>query len=117
MVKAFKITLLFLLGCHAGFTQGVVREYSKQAVDSNHYYQLKNTFGKNKTLPVHFEQQALLALSHFPELTNIKIKFKVKRKLVPLATHPTVLSSFRKAAKRKYKITITTHKLEYWVMN
>lgn len=107
MVKSFNCLILLLhlvLFCEA---QQVVRDYSAITLDTAQYNKLSNEYGRYKKLPIGFEKQTLLALSHFEELKKIKIKFKVKRKLVPLASRPTVFSSFFKPEKRCYKITIS----------
>jgi hypothetical protein len=70
---------------------------------------LKKEFGRNKIIPMGFERVILLALSHFPELKDLKIEFKFSAKHpVPYGTTPTVDSFFKKPARRKYKVTLLT---------
>jgi hypothetical protein len=57
--------------------------------------------------PEKWEQQCRMALSHFPELNNIRIHFVEKTRLAPLATTPTFRSLFRRHEKRTYTITIS----------
>jgi hypothetical protein len=107
MEKRFSFLLLLILSSALCHSQQVVKDYSIMQLDSSQFILLQSKYGGNKQLPPDFEKQTLLALSHFEELKRIKIKFKVKRKLVPLATHPTVFTSFFKPEKRRYKITIS----------
>jgi len=66
-------------------------------------------FGHNKELPKGYELQALLALSHYPELMDVKVKFKTKKKGAPFVSRPTVWSTFfRRRHKRNYLILIRT---------
>lgn len=65
-------------------------------------------FGSNKILPKGFEKQTLLALSYFPELKDIHIEFRLTNDLTPLASRPTIWSTFQKPSKRHYIISIST---------
>ena len=62
---------------------------------------------KQKNIPVQYDTIIKLALSYYPELKNVHVKFKVKKKLSPLTAQPTFFSFFRKAKNRKYNITIS----------
>ena len=62
----------------------VVREYEEIA-EQQRYDQLLLEFGNNKELPPGYELQALLALSHYPELKDIKIRFIVDDVGIPLS--------------------------------
>ncbi|MEO5591126.1 MAG: hypothetical protein ABIR15_13585 [Chitinophagaceae bacterium] len=82
---------------------------------------LQNTYSDNmlqyaahKQLPQGYEKETLEALSHFPELKDITIKFRVKKSFATLKTRPTFLSMFMPKGHRSYIITIsnkTTAKL------
>ncbi len=78
-------------------------------ITATYYQQLVDTFGKHKKLPKGYEKQALIALSHYPELKDTRIVFKIrKRGGAPFASRPTGWSLlFRKPAKRKYRILIS----------
>lgn len=66
-------------------------------------------------MPAGYERQALLALSHYPELKDAFIEFRILETSVPLASQPTALSTlFRRASKRHYLILIST-KSEGWL--
>ncbi len=68
---------------------------------------LKNIFGTNKEIPPRYELEILKALSHFPELKEVTISFKVQKIKTTLNTRPTVASLFfRSKCKRKYIVRI-----------
>ncbi len=70
---------------------------------------LMEEFGNHKKLPEGYELQALLALSHYPELKNVKIKFKKRKNGAPFVSRPTIWSTFfRRPDKRTYLILIRT---------
>ncbi len=76
-------------------------------VSSAYIDSLKTTYGNLKSLPRGYELQALLALSHYPELQNVKIKFRAKKGGAPFVSRPTVWSTFfRGKKKRTYLILI-----------
>ncbi|MEO5683511.1 MAG: hypothetical protein ABIQ88_12760 [Chitinophagaceae bacterium] len=64
-------------------------------------------YGLHKQLPPGYEKETLQALSHFPELKSISIKFRVKKSFATLKTRPTFLSMFMPKGKRSYIITIS----------
>ncbi len=71
-------------------------------------------FAEHKELPRGYETETLEALSHFPELKNVKIKFRVAKSFSTLKTRPTFFSMFMPRGHRSYVITIsnkTTAKL------
>jgi len=84
-----------------------VKQYVKSD-DLLRYDDLFNKFGKNKILPTGFEIQALVALSHFPELKKEQIEFRFKKTKVAHTSSPAFFSVFKKANERKYIITIST---------
>ena len=72
---------------------------------------LVSELGYRKELPEGFEIQTLLALSHYPELTNTHINFIVKKAFIPLASRPSMLSLLRKRDKRTYRVIISDESL------
>jgi len=67
-----------------------------------------------KQLPRGYETETLEALSHFPELKNTRIQFRIKKSFSTLKTRPTFLSMLMPKGHRSYVITIsnkTTAKL------
>lgn len=85
--------------------QRVVREYVQNEELAN-YRQLLAEFGTNKELPTGYELQTLLALSHYPELRNTKIKFIVDDVGIPLSSRPYWASMHRSAENRTYLVVI-----------
>jgi len=73
---------------------------------------LKENFGKNKELPKGYEEQALLALAHYPELENVPIRFEITETLIPLASRPDILSVLLPWKKRTYCIIISSKSIE-----
>ena len=101
------IRLLFFLFFNSIIAQNVVQTFHQDSILSQEIAKLKELFGINKNIPQDFETQTLLALSYFPELKDIKIKFRLKNRTTPLATRPTFFSLFQTAKKRTYLITIS----------
>jgi hypothetical protein len=106
----FKAVLICIVCFGFGFSkaQKPVRTFDAMEMNDTTLVKLLETYGKNKLLPKGFEQQALLALSFFPELKGIAIEFRLEETITPLASRPTIWSVFRKAEKRHYLITIST---------
>src|SRR5450432_3157000 len=69
-------------------------------------------FAVHKQLPPGYEQETLEALSHFPELKNIKIKFRIKKSFSTLKTRPTFISMFMPRGHRSYIITISNKTIQ-----
>lgn len=70
----------------------------------------------NKEIPAVIEKQTLIALSHYPELKNTRIRFTFTRKLKQsvMAARPVVMSLLRKREKRVYDVLINpVFKLEH----
>jgi sugar lactone lactonase YvrE len=57
-------------------------------LDDSSFNPLKSEFGKNKELPAGYVEQALVALSHFPELKNTKIRWVLTETYTPLSIWP-----------------------------
>lgn len=63
--------------------------------------------GKNKKIPAAYRKQILYALSFFPELTNTKINFQVKKSTGGIiSTRPTTGSLLKRSSKRTYIVVI-----------
>ena len=86
----------------------VVREY-EETIEQQRYGELLAEFGNNKELPPGYELQALLALSHYPVLKDIKIQFIVDNVDIPLSSRPLWTSLLRSAKNRTYIVVIDTH--------
>jgi hypothetical protein len=99
-------SFLFIALYFQGLSQSVVTTF--YADSANRYLHSTINF-KNKTIPVEYGNAINIALSYYPELADVKIRIKVKRKLAPLAARPSILSTFLRAKKRNYVVTISNH--------
>jgi len=70
------------------------------------------TYGRNKEIPEEFKTPILTALSHFPELKDVHIIFKVKKAYTPLITKPCLASIFKRKDHRTYIITISNETVD-----
>lgn len=86
----------------------VAREYI-EAEQRPRLEQLKAEYGRHKELPPGYELQALLALSHYPELKDVRIRFVVDDVNIPLSSRPHWASMLRSARNRTYLVVIDTH--------
>jgi len=82
-----------------------VREYV-ESEQRRRFDDLLTEFGRLKELPPGFDLQALLALSHFPELKNVHIRFIVDDVDIPLSSRPHWPSMLRSARGRTYLVVI-----------
>ncbi|MCI5106866.1 MAG: hypothetical protein MRY76_09150, partial [Pseudomonadales bacterium] len=86
-----------------------VREYI-EAEERERLAQLQAEYGRNKELPPGFELQTLLALSHYPSLKDVRIRFIVDDVNIPLSSRPHWASMLRSASKRTYLVVIDSHR-------
>jgi hypothetical protein len=69
--------------------------------------ELREAYGAKKIIPRQFEQAALVALSHYPELKNLHVEFVITEKaLFPYASRPKLTDIFLPPLKRRYHIVI-----------
>ncbi len=87
----------------------VNREYM-EAEERLRFDALLTAFGNNKELPSGFELQALIALSHYPELRDVKIRFIVDDVDIPLSSRPYWASMLRSAHNRTYLVIIDSER-------
>jgi hypothetical protein len=109
------LTRAVLCQTHAAEPPIQVKYVQSILIDSAHSVrleQLRNQFGKNKSIPEAFEEPILVALSYYPELIEVPIKFRIKRAKLPYASRPRVASFFLPRSKRKYVITISSKSTE-----
>lgn len=85
-----------------------------QAIESSHYDSLLAIYGKNKTLAPGFELQCLLALSHYPELKDTRMEFRVEPAFLPLASRPDPLSLLLPWKKRTYLVIISNKSKDFF---
>ena len=93
------------VAAQAGQDRRVIREYT-EAEARPRFDALMAEFGHNKELPGGYELQALLALSHYPELRDAKIRFIVDDVDIPLSSRPHWASMLRSASNRTYLVVI-----------
>ncbi len=118
--RAIKTTMLGLL-CLLGMSttersyaaeanaNTVVREY-KQELEQARFAELMAHYGQHKELPPGYELQALLALSHYPELRDVRIRFIVNDVDIPLSSRPYWASMLRSAKNRRYHVIIDSER-------
>ncbi len=99
---------IFLCICVHLTAQMPVKHFQKDTFDSLKYA----AFETNKKIPGEIRPQALIALSHYPELRETKIIFRLRKRKTPLASRPQVWSVFKKRKNRTYIITISTRSSE-----
>lgn len=73
---------------------------------------LSAEFGKYKNLPLGYEEQTLLALSHFPELKETKIDWRIDKSYTPISVRPKLLSMLFGANQREYIVTISNETID-----
>lgn len=87
------------------------RQYVRE-LERSRFHELYNEFGRHKELPEKYALQILLALSHFPELKDTRIRFRVRRAVVPLMALPRFFTLFRRREHRAYTIVISSGGIE-----
>ena len=103
------ILLLFSIFFYMGTMAQISKKYLPESFDATFYKQ----FELNKTIPESIRPQALLALSHYPDLKEVRIVFRLKKRTTPLTSRPKLLSTFQHREKRIYVITISTKTREF----
>lgn len=89
----------------------VIREYSPEKF-RDRLNQLEKSFGKNKIIPPVYELQIYLAVSHYPELADSRIKFVTHRHAaIPLSSRPQFFSMIHRKDKWIYKVVISERPL------
>lgn len=69
-------------------------------------------YGINKKIPAQYQSPILTALSHFPELKDVHIVFRIKRQYSALTTRPGFVSVFKRRNHRTYFITISNQTID-----
>ncbi len=105
----FPIALLLLFCSALQAAPKPVREY-KEEEQRPHFAALMQEYGKHKELPEGYELQALLALSHYPELREVRIRFIVDDVDIPLSSRPWWASMLRNAQNRTYLVVIDSER-------
>lgn len=66
----------------------------------------------NKEIPEQYKKPILTALSHFPELKEVHIIFRIRKAYTTLATKPDFASVFKRKDHRTYIITISNKTID-----
>lgn len=106
-IKKIKYYFLFLFISTVN-AQHIQKEFYKDSLSREALSSLHLALGKNKSFDSVYKKQILLTLSYFPELKDVKVKFRLKETNTPLSSRPTFWSLFRAPKKRTYSITIST---------
>jgi hypothetical protein len=69
-------------------------------------------FRTKKEIPQQYEKPILIALSHFPELKDVHIVFKIKKAYSALTTKPDFAGVFQRKDHRTYIITISNQTID-----
>ena len=104
------LLLLVFLGISFGALSQAkppVESYAPENFPEATLQQLRMEFGNHKEIPIEFERQILIALSHFPELKCVSIKFRIKTTRTPLTSRPELSSLITPGSSRTYVITIS----------
>jgi hypothetical protein len=108
MVKpSFIIFLSLMVFCRSGLAQNLADMGLTPVRSPDSIAHLKKEFGSRKKLPPGFEYQALEALSHFPELRQTPVEFRLKASRMTAKTRPTWISAFLPKTSRTYVVTIS----------
>ncbi len=75
---------------------------SQQPLDA-----VKQQYSYRKQIPAEIKESVLQALSYYPELKNVRIKFVIKKQYSTLTTRPSAISMLMPKGHRKYVITIS----------
>lgn len=112
------LILLLILGCACmqllAQLPAICSAYSR-ADDSLILDSLRATFGKNKQIPAIVELQALRALSHYPELNDVKMEFIFCEQKTAHSSQPKISTMLRRACRRTYQIRISLQVPDYYI--
>lgn len=72
--------------------------------------ELRKLYSVNKIIPPEFEKEILISLSHYPELTNVKIKFCYASIFTSMKAVPSMGFLFQKKENRTYRIVMNKKK-------
>jgi hypothetical protein len=98
--------VLFIFSAMPVFAQVSRPQIDVSAEVKNMPSSANEKFGRNKEIPVLYENEILFALSHFPTLEKTKIKFKIKKGSHGLWTRPAWGTIFRSGSHRTYRVFI-----------
>jgi hypothetical protein len=103
-MKKIKVSLVLLALSMRIYAQVLPQKEITPAFIAAHF---TDSLLTNKQMDSTYKQQISGALLFYPELKNIKIKFKIKKAIVPLAARPRLWAIFQKPQNRSYLIVIS----------
>lgn len=104
MSKKLYFFFVLFLSCLTLSAQNPNRMFEHISKDSITILQQK--FGTNKTYPIEYEEQFLIALSHYPQLKDVTINLIFDKERTTMSARPKISSLFCK--NRKYNIRINS---------
>src|SRR5690554_5397854 len=99
MCFVFRLLSILCLGSLSVFSlnaQQLIQQSITEGDVAVDYDLLREQYGQYKNIPQEIEKPVLMALSYFPELQDIHIRFVVKKKKAPLLTRPEFYSAIFK---------------------
>ena len=103
-VLFFKFFLYFIFLSTSLEAQTPIKKFEVE----DYSHKLYSTYEHKKTIPDNIKNQALTALSFYPELKDRRITFRFRKRKTPLSSRPRLFSLFKKKKNRRYVITIST---------
>ncbi|MEP6844795.1 MAG: hypothetical protein ABI861_02280 [Panacibacter sp.] len=101
MRRKYVIPLLLFFSAVRGSFANAQDDHSRATIQSG-----------NKKIASQFAAPITTALSHYPELKNTRIIWRIKPAYTPLLTRPTFFSFLKLGDKRTYIITISDHTID-----
>lgn len=109
-----RLLSILALCFYSHFALPCSKDHLKQVETRHHQYNLdslRRLFGNNKVIPQAYERQALIALSHYPELANTHIRFEESAISTTLNVRPALGSLLlHNKEEREYIIRINNEK-------
>lgn len=102
--RMWVVTLLVLSFTTVVKAQVPTKEFKENTLDSIVYAK----YLTNKEIPAEITAQVATALSYYPELEDVKVKFRFRKSKTPFSSKPTFFSRFKKKENRTYVVTIST---------
>jgi hypothetical protein len=87
--------------------QSPCKHFNPDSLPGDYFNALKKEYAYKKKYPLQYEKQILIALSYYPELKNIPIRFRTRVKHATANTRVTWAGLFEPAGSRHYVVTIS----------
>jgi len=109
VVRKIILIVSFLLGTLAQELSIASENFNRDSATTASLNELKKQFSFNKEIPNDLEKEILIALSNYPELSKIKIKFAYKKIFTSMKATPRWDYFFHRKENREYQITINSN--------